>query len=183
MLTLEIFGLSIKNLQPPVCTQCPCIPILKAKFSFEGDYRMKLINEKVVHKLWGIGTIVDQDEENEKGYVTVAFSNEEKKFQTPNAFDTYLRLLDDNKMDEMKTLLDNRVIILTPTPTPSLPHSQPKPKPLSPKKPSLDDCNLAIKCTRCDGGSSKINIGYNGVCSDQMIAHNILKKKTCMVLR
>lgn len=38
---------------------------------------------------------------------------------------------------------------------------------------SSKDGNLAIKCNYCDGGSDSLHIGFSGICSDRMIAHNI----------
>ncbi len=46
-----------------------------------------------------------------------------------------------------------------------------KPTPKGRKK--VARANIAFKCNFCDGGCSKNNIGYMGVCSDGMIDYNI----------
>lgn len=38
--------------------------------------------------------------------------------------------------------------------------------------------NIAFKCNYCDGGKADNDIGFNGVCSDFVIDHNIKDKKT-----
>ena len=40
-----------------------------------------------------------------------------------------------------------------------------------------DLCNVAFKCTYCDGGKDKKNIGFKGICSDDTIRYNINKEK------
>lgn len=47
---------------------------------------MDLMNVKVRHKVFGDGIIVAK----KNSYITVRFSNDEKKFEYPNAFDGYL---------------------------------------------------------------------------------------------
>ena len=47
---------------------------------------MDLINMKVSHKIFGDGIIIDKVD----SYITVKFSNDERKFGYPNAFDGYL---------------------------------------------------------------------------------------------
>jgi len=39
-----------------------------------------------------------------------------------------------------------------------------------------DKNNIAFKCNYCDGGKSSAQIGYDGVCSDEIINYNIDKK-------
>lgn len=48
---------------------------------------MELKNQKVKHKLFGIGTVINQ----ENGNITVQFSNKTKNFVYPNAFSEYLK--------------------------------------------------------------------------------------------
>lgn len=38
------------------------------------------------------------------------------------------------------------------------------------------DGNIAIKCNYCDGGKDEYHIGFSGVCSDNVIKHNIEKE-------
>jgi hypothetical protein len=43
--------------------------------------------------------------------------------------------------------------------------------------------NIAFKCAFCDGGRSDTEFGYNGICTDLVLKHNVgrLKRPTCIV--
>lgn len=45
-----------------------------------------LINKKVKHRIWGVGTVIDQDE----SYITIEFLSKISKFQYPQAFEGFL---------------------------------------------------------------------------------------------
>lgn len=139
---------------------------------------MNLLGELVSHHEWGTGTIVSQTTLNNQTYYIVAFAKHEKKFN-PAAFRSHLICQNEVKQREMNVYLDS-IQPLAPT----KPSSPIQPIPLNEKKDKKrrlqgsrdNDCNLAIKCTFCDGGSTKSTIGFNGVCSDMMIINNIEKK-------
>lgn len=51
---------------------------------------MNLINEKVQHKVFGIGTVIACDEK----YITIEFQTKKSKFPYPEAFDKFIAALD-----------------------------------------------------------------------------------------
>ena len=59
---------------------------------------MNLIDKKVMHKSFGKGNIVDQDDE----FVTIDFDKETKKFVFPDAFGKFLKLKDDSAQATLK---------------------------------------------------------------------------------
>lgn len=143
---------------------------------------MNLINMKVKHKVFGEGTIINK----ENSYITIKFSNEEKKFIYPNAFDGYLTA---DNIDINNKIKDEIEIIKR--------QEEEKKKKLAMKEKeekmvSLNNekdlrvrtkiyprANIAFKCNYCDGGKSDVQVGFNGVCSDEMIKNNIeIEKRT-----
>lgn len=163
---------------------------------------MDLTGEKVKHINLGIGTILRQTVAKDMRYLWIAFPDGEKEFQYPQAFVKLLVLQDDSKQIEIQGLLESikepeppvPPISTKPPSTPPSPSTQGATTKLDPstqrpsdsgvktvKKPPIkkaidEDCNLAIKCTYCDGGATKASIGFNGPCSDMMIIDNIEKK-------
>lgn len=141
---------------------------------------MNLIGELVSHQELGTGTILSQTDNDSHPYFIIAFGDGEKKFNL-KAFESHLVLLNEARQLEMNAFLES---IHPPTPPPPADRLPPSvaTAPTMPVrkqrfKPSRDeDCNLAIKCTFCDGGSNNIDIGFHGVCSDLMILDNIEKK-------
>ncbi len=63
---------------------------------------MNLINKKVEHKIFGIGIIVDCNEE----YVVVRFESGNKEFVYPDAFEKYLTLVDKKTADSVDKILE-----------------------------------------------------------------------------
>jgi hypothetical protein len=59
---------------------------------------MNLIDKEVMHKSFGKGSIVDQDNE----FVTINFDKETKKFIFPDAFGEFLKLEDETANDHLK---------------------------------------------------------------------------------
>ncbi|MDO4188226.1 MAG: hypothetical protein Q4D29_04480 [Lachnospiraceae bacterium] len=58
----------------------------------------ELINEKVIHKVYGEGIVKSVEE----GYIDVEFKNgNNSKFQIPSCFDKFLKLADESKQHEM----------------------------------------------------------------------------------
>ncbi len=62
---------------------------------------MDLINEQVSHKTLGIGTITGFDDK----YIEVQFSTKTSKFIYPTAFESFLKLLNDEKQTEIIDLI------------------------------------------------------------------------------
>ncbi|WP_294852345.1 hypothetical protein [uncultured Oscillibacter sp.] len=130
---------------------------------------MEIVNHEVIHKAFGKGTIIEQD----NAILTVRFSCGEKRFQYPEAFRTFLRLSEDalnmavqeeiNQFD--RTKLDAM--------TAQSPMSQAITKQKAVKRSRDERPNIAFKCNYCDGGASDKSVGFNGVCSDAIIYNNI----------
>lgn len=142
---------------------------------------MKLFGEVVKHKVFGIGQII----EFENNYITVLFDeiNEEKKFTYPSAFDSFLEL--ENKSFLKQIEEDKNVIAQKEAESKRRNEERAKASMTIKLKEgrerrmygtiakSSDKNNIAFKCNYCDGGKSKDVIGYKGVCSDETIKYNI----------
>lgn len=64
---------------------------------------MFLLNAKVKHKLFGIGTVVKIEGE----YITVDFLRTTTKFKYPGAFESFIRAVDDNVQDQIIADIEN----------------------------------------------------------------------------
>lgn len=62
---------------------------------------MNLIDKEVLHKSFGKGSIVDQDDE----FITIDFDKETKKFIFPDAFGTFLKLKDESAQETLKEVI------------------------------------------------------------------------------
>lgn len=143
---------------------------------------MNLTNIRVKHKVFGEGVILN----NENSYLTVQFKDCEKKFVYPQVFDGYLTIEDSNiqniinseieaikkiekeeKQEKDRINEQERLDKLKLT------------KRKKAKVKSYPRANIAFKCNFCNGGYSENNIGFNGVCSDDIIKNNIeVEKRT-----
>lgn len=143
---------------------------------------MNLINMKVSHKIFGDGIIIARED----SYITVKFSNDEKKFIYPNAFDGYLTTVDrdlNNKIKEeieaIKRLEDAKKQEISRREIKDLKRVSSKDEKKERKTKFYTRENIAFKCNYCDGGKSDKEIGFNGVCSDKIIRNNIeVEKRT-----
>lgn len=140
---------------------------------------MDLRNQTVIHKSFGIGKVIEQD----GNYLTITFQGGEKKFLYPDAFRGFLQASDDTvdkavredisyieaekarirKEQEEQKERDAYYIVQKSGAS----RSQQKVK-IYPRY------NIAFKCNYCDGGRSAEQIGFYGVCSDQLIRNNII---------
>ncbi|MGD9569654.1 MAG: hypothetical protein AB7V48_15325 [Sedimentibacter sp.] len=148
---------------------------------------MEFVGELVEHKVFGSGTIVEFNDT----FIVVKFENNSlKDFVFPNAFDSYLKL----KNQELSKRVDEKLIVFRQK------EAEKKAKEYEQKleayklrvlkseiensrKSSVKktDSNIAFKCYYCDGGKSNNSIGFKSVCSDDMIKYNInvAKNKVC----
>ena len=134
---------------------------------------MDLINEKVIHKTLGEGRIISV----EGDYMSVSFPDREMNMQYPMAFESILQMKNESlaeviekeiiayksakeKKDEQENKRINQLL------------NQPVPNPVK-HKASIRRENVAFKCNYCDGGKSKTQVGFDGVCSDPIIHNNI----------
>lgn len=144
---------------------------------------MDLINIEVRHKVFGKGIIIA----NENSYITVRFQNDKKKFIYPNAFDGYLTIESRDIAESIKQEIEiikklekekkERLAELEQQKQIQRSNSD---KYIKVKIKVYPRANIAFKCNFCDGGHSDEQVGFNGVCSDDVIRNNIeLEKRTC----
>lgn len=146
---------------------------------------MELKNIVVSHRTFGFGKIIDVRD----SYITVLFSNGEKTFVFPDAFSGFLRAIDPElngyfdklikekeeqmlllQVEKEKQLIDNQLLGNK---------EQDKNKIHKHKKTNktYDRRNIAFKCNFCNGGRTGDQIGFCGVCSDEIIEYNVEKEK------
>lgn len=129
--------------------------------------KMDLTGKTITHKSWGKGIIkgIDQD------HVIGAFEIGEKKLQFPDAFSSFLSIEDANANEYIQNLIVEKQKIESEEKYAYLEQMEKTniSKPASKHKRA----NIAFKCNYCDGGKSAVQIGFDGVCSDDMIYNNI----------
>ena len=148
---------------------------------------MEFVGELVEHKVFGSGTIVEFNDT----FIVVKFEdNSLKDFVFPNAFDSYLRL----KNEELFKQVDEKLIVFRQKEAEkkAKEHEQKmeayrlrllKSEIENSKKGDIKktDSNIVFKCYYCDGGSNNNSIGFKSICSDEMIKYNVnvAKNKVC----
>lgn len=134
-----------------------------------------IINQKVLHKIYGKGVIRDIAD----NLIKVSFKNGVKNFVFPDSFELYLKAEDENFQNYANSLIKERKLqkekeriakqnILTNI------KSNEKAKIKNRKRKNIPRENIVFKCNFCDGGKSKEDIGYTSVCSDEVIHNNII---------
>ena len=63
---------------------------------------MNLINEKITHKVFGKGLIVDHDD----AFITIDFENDTKKFVYPDALGNFIQLKDRKVAKSLEDILE-----------------------------------------------------------------------------
>ncbi len=147
---------------------------------------MRLCNEVVYHKYFGKGNIVEYIND----YVFVLFDNDHeiRKFKYPEAFDTYIKLDNQELMKDVEK--DKKKIESEKAEREKVEREKSKQTYKKIVKENNDKKvknvknkymnNIAFKCTYCDGGKNKTNIGFYGLCSDATIRYNInVAKHVC----
>ncbi len=140
---------------------------------------MKLTGRLVTHPSLGQGEVIHQDEKR----VTVRFGTGEKKFVYPEGVRKFLTFEDEEvgrelgveveknnvqKQEHMEAVIARastfrkRVIV----------EGEDGEKRLVTSKAAEKE-NVAFKCTWCDGAGQENRIGFDGVCSDEVIRHNV----------
>lgn len=148
-----------------------------------------LINTIVTHEIFGDGKVVNVTND----YITVLFHTCKKEFVFPEVFKNFLNLQNSVISKEINTLIatkEEQERLLKEKQDLEQKEKQaelikikeksyfkPPKKKSGTKKKSDARCNIAFKCNYCDGGESAKQIGYNGVCSDEIISNNIKKKQ------
>ncbi len=141
---------------------------------------MDLINKLVLHKVFGEGNIVEQS----NNYIAILFNVGKKKFVYPDSFNGFIRFKDELIQKEVMQIIDEqhkekeqirlkkeqehrkKQELLTQKNTTKKVTNRTKTK-IYPRY------NIAFKCNYCDGGKSDYNVGFNGVCSKELIKNNI----------
>jgi hypothetical protein len=147
-----------------------------AHIRIKGGALMDLINMKVSHKIFGDGIIIKNDD----SYITVKFSEGEKKFGYPNAFDGYLSTEDTEFNNKVKEEIE-AIIRLEEEKKEEIAKKEKENLEVATRKEEKKERkvkvypreNIAFKCNYCDGGKSDKEIGFNGVCSNEIIKNNI----------
>lgn len=131
-----------------------------------------IIGKEVSHKMFGTGIVVAK----EKGNISVQFGDNVRKFSYPDAFKQFLTTQnieinaqiqhDIEKKQQQKEMQ---------RPIPSISSDVSKLSKSNRKIKKVERSNIAFKCNYCDGGATQQRVGFNGVCSDAIIAHNINK--------
>ncbi|SHJ45233.1 hypothetical protein SAMN02745248_00166 [Hathewaya proteolytica DSM 3090] len=141
---------------------------------------MNLVNEVVIHKVFGKGRVSSLED----NYMVVSFHGDEKKFLYPDSFDEFFEAQNPKLNDEIQAQLavikekeikeyeekkqrdeEQREL------------STPRGRRRSAKARKIQRANVAFKCNYCDGGKTSSDVGFNGVCSDDTMVHNIEVKK------
>ena len=139
--------------------------------------QINLLPCNVKHKKWGLGTIVDQTENN----IWVEFSVGQKQFKFPSAFEVFLDVEDENQREILDVLIQeekNKAEQKKRERLSELEKNIVKADPVSSgnaviKKKAYPKENIAFKCNYCDGGKDATCIGYKCACSEEMIDYNI----------
>lgn len=143
---------------------------MKKPFVAFGGKMDNIIGKEVCHKTYGAGIIA----EKEKGIIYVQFGGEVKRFSYPDAFENYLTTQDIEFQLQIQCDLEEK--------QKQAKRQKAVAKELSPVKPKhkfkkVERSNIAFKCNFCDGGAARKNVGFNGVCSDEVIRYNIEQAK------
>lgn len=138
---------------------------------------MDLIGKIITHKSWGQGTIREIDQ----GYIITTFEIGEKKLQFPDAFSSFLTIEDADANTYIQSLIaekterQKRELKEKYFRQEQMKNSDSSK--LTSKNTKLKRANIAFKCNYCDGGKSDTQIGFEGVCSDEIIYNNICVEK------
>lgn len=143
---------------------------------------MDIRNQIVIHKAFGEGEII----KHEGTSISVLFNQGEKKFIYPDSFKDFLKAKDESVNAQIQDELaeierqkaaeqqEKQLIALIEKERMSQKQTQ---KDKQPKVKIYPRENIAFKCNFCDGGKTSDSMGFNGVCSEEMIRYNIGKTK------
>ena len=141
------------------------------------DLKKQLISSLVHHKKFGDGKIVAIND----NIIVVRFIAGEKQFSYPNAFENFLVSFDEELQGILIDLINNKKFEEEQKSKRAL--DQINKKIIYEKgkfKPDDLKRNIAFKCNYCDGGFENNNMGFYGICSDDMMKYNIIKVKHSM---
>lgn len=133
---------------------------------------MNITGEKVKHKAFGTGTVASVTGE----YIAITFDIGEKRFPFPDIFATFISTDDVELNEYIDALLQKKEVKNAQFAEQKRLEQQKRTfisKSQTTKKYKQNRANIAFKCNYCDGGKSAVQIGFEGVCSDEMIYNNI----------
>ena len=130
---------------------------------------MNLIGTKVIHKSFGGGIISEIDDEK----IYICFEDETKKFVFPDCFYHFLAAVDESETAYIKQLISEKETTMLENRSKKEIKTVSKEQTQKRQSKKDDRNNIAFKCNFCDGGKSKKQIGFQGVCSDEVIYNNI----------
>ena len=139
---------------------------------------MNIIEQKVKHKVWGLGIIKSLN----GNIIEVDFNGETKKMQFPEGFEKFLIFEDVTFQDYAQKLLEEKRVkdeelrqeklLEEEKKKQALIQNNQKPQNKRTKKVQ-ERYNIAFKCNYCDGGSDQNHIGFCGACSDEMMNYHL----------
>ena len=147
-----------------------------------------MLNKKVIHKTFGEGVII----RFENNIVTAEFSGKTMNFRYPDIFSKFLRFVDDEAQNEVKTLADEALAKKEAEERAKatakaeeirrhyarmVAEENKKRKISAAELKNKEHGNLAFKANFCDGDCSESCIGFKGVCSPEQIKYNIEKER------
>ncbi len=143
---------------------------------------MDIVGLKVVHSKFGEGVVKELqgsiDEASDRAYVKVAFKKTQRVFSYPKAFARFLTASDKKAQARILKLIEQRKeqVAEAKAALPPRPTVVEMVRSMRPRTRKADS-NVAFRCAFCDGGADGKNLGFQGVCSDEMIHHNVSVEK------
>lgn len=140
---------------------------------------MNIVGKFVEHRIFGTGIV----KKVHNGYIEVEFDGELKPFQYPFAFEKFLTATDADiqraLLNEIAAEIERREAERERAEVPQphiLPVKPEEPRPRRPVKRKPPRRDVAFKCTYCDGGKTAERVGFAGICSDEVMRHNVIGK-------
>lgn len=141
---------------------------------------MNIKNQIVVHKTFGEGVVIEQSDR----YISISFAEDVKNFVFPDSLGGFLKVKDNSVANEIHDYLEslnNKKQLIEQEKERQIKLEQERSatkKEYSPSKAKTKEkqyprTNIAFKCNFCDGGKSYDQVGFDGVCSDDIIFNNI----------
>lgn len=143
---------------------------------------MKFSGEKVISKEYGVGYVKGEPEGN---HIKVEFEDgKERLFNAERSFGNGVVCFENEELNEyVKGLYGNYIEGNTKKTEDTLAKlnipggSQPSTRKTSYQ--NKNGGNIAVKCTYCDGGKSDLNVGFKGICSDEIMKYNTENRTWC----
>ena len=129
---------------------------------------MDFLSKIVIHKKWGEGTVCEYNHP----YFKIEFKNGIKQFSFPSAFNGFLKFKDEDAQQVIEQMMQEKEEQDAKEKAERMPQLMPSATDAK-NTGKAERANVIFKCIFCDGGSDEDHIGYNGICSDDMMHYNI----------